>query len=656
MTLIPNNDLIDYDNKWNANLDSLRNYIVDGYDFTNDYEAFIIKIPTYKEFPFKSFGEFSQHLGIPELRQQLADGTIDQTEFDKKMNELDYVNNFKKIPKEIKNHNKNAGKYQAIAKFKSGKYDWLGGATTDIYSLENKIKNHHIKKQEVIYKGKRYLNQKDVDDFKLTEKFDTKIADLGIYGETYRKFHSKTNVFKANDFRKAMNKSNDEFTAYIQSTHPEAPNNIHAYPGTDEDIASLVDNYEHLKMVQIVNDSNNLEMFIGSVFGEDFMTLSQPNIKRYHPSKIEILSNIIKEIRRNHPDIENKKINAIVKAEDFLKLLQSENYKKSLAIKDKIREENENKGVIDYTLSGLEKVFIDIPQNVLSLGVYDKKERDIMIGNRNLFSERVKELTTNSNGQNMSTEINGRKASKIRWALQNNQDLFSDLFSSTSSYVPYNGNVLYYDSVMLPIFQDLKQEFMMETKAPRYNSTAFATWLSQHPDKMYSESKDNEFYSFYEMLEVGRLQSEKHNWSVHDSELNQYLNVSNDMVGRYNTIRLAYENYEEYKRTRVHPDNDSANLGEMRDLDKQMIHTNPELAIAYLQASKENRLDSSGTYRTVGGVDSFPMLTEEQESILYNHLTEAFGHDIDFYNIKRPFYPTVDDILPEYFDVRFIND
>ena len=43
MTLIPNNDLIDYDNKWNANLDSLRNYIVDGYDFTNDYEAFIIK-------------------------------------------------------------------------------------------------------------------------------------------------------------------------------------------------------------------------------------------------------------------------------------------------------------------------------------------------------------------------------------------------------------------------------------------------------------------------------------------------------------------------------------------------------------------------------------------------------------------------------------
>ena len=639
---------IDWDDgAWKTNPDSLSAYMVDGYDYRDSKKGFIIQRPKYKEF-YSSFNDFMNSEIKP-----ITNATQDPEERNKKFKEkfgttdwYSYYNTYsdpKKSP--ITKENKNAGKYTAYVQLRNGKWQ-PQGTSSSIETVNKKIDSNYKRLQEIdaeviingVKKIQTFDNQKDYDEFLTKQKYEDKISRYSKkyvpYAESVHKKY-EINFKTINDKR---NKITKDWTPIVSNSAP-----VHLQQ-TAKNLTTLENNkkdYEAYTLLSILtadeeegsSSSKSFIKYINEVFGgaenpnpyvnpssEFQMVLKDETIRGV---ELEVFGNILEELGRHNFANRKDTREAYQTALNWLEKSTDKTTLNNAKIIQEAEGKAFDKGILDTVVSFFQS------DEAIDISTHYKKAKNI-----------INTSTLNENKQEIDRTINNRIASKTRWVAEKQPLLMAEIIQDEKSYKNDGTGASVIDDVVSDLYNDLKMEYKDETGLSRVKPKDFLLWLSEHSDEKYSETQDNEYYSFYEIISQAGYRKRLGDFDVVNSEISNLLDINTNLLGDHKTFKLSHDNYFSFKGLVNEKPVEKNN----RDYHKIMIHQQPELLIKFIQTSKNFR---DGSFANLEEGFNFLSLTEE--TYYTDLLNEAFGYQ-DWHSIEPQDYPE-----PEEMDEDFLN-
>ena len=647
-----NLDTIEYSDNW---LDDFEPYIYQDYDFRQeDRNGFLIQIPNFKTYEKR---EFESYLGgkIPGYAVEDSSSVwFNMSQIEKDQMWLDEYDLFKKtyVDKNSPANlwSKQAGKFLAFGLKKDGSgYEQLGSASSNAGALVSRIDKKYKLRLQIKdpVSGITFDNQEQFDKYKAEEEEKLTAKRYGDYYDTYSKYY-KDGKIKDQDFGNALEIKRKWMDKYIQNNRPDNP---YGNPvGTPTEQEQSIKQFKELKVIELLEYPERIGSLINWTFGNEENANPLEDgypMTVHHPVKTEILELVLDEMVKHNKD-KNPNVKAMIDiGRQYLKKNSHPTTQKIQQKLDDAKNESEDSNVIDF-------VFKDLLPTIMT-GEYQGGNREAR--NRVWYGakEVIQTLTHNKKGNRMQYSVNGRKTNEVRQAIDSNQEWLEAIISNPYAYENNFHSYAYKDLIMLPLFGDLVQEYKQEKNIHKqgYVPSDFMLWLYQHPDKKYSSTEDDGFYSYYELLKIGW---NKNSDVIFDEMLNKVMKVDVDELGQYGTTKAVVSEYETYKRQRIHPLKTHPDY-HGADLWEQMIHENPALLISMLQQSKKTRGDNffppdrnQGTWN------------ENMENLVIRELREAFGsYDdngefIDWYKLKPFEFPTPGDIKESYVDSLYFNN
>ena len=653
MTQIINNNstTIDYSDDW---LDNFEPYIYEDYDFRQeDRNGYIIQIPSFQTYEKKDFsGWFNDNF--------LSDSTFNAQDDIIKMqirNEeyKKFKNKYTKKDSPSVLWNKQAGKFIAYGMKKDGSgYEPLGSPSTNAGALVSRIDKKHKDRLEIKdpVSGIRFDNQAQFDEYKLEEEEKLTIKRYGDFSDTYLKFHNKDGKIKDIDLDKALITKTKWMDAYIQNNRSDNPygNPVDTPQAQEQGIKA----FKELKVIELIEYPERLGSLVNWTFGNEENTNPLEDgypMTVHHPVKIEVLQTVMDEMVKHSKD-RNPNVKMVIdKANEYIKKQSTDHVQIISAKLDEAIRENEDKNAFTTVTDFMFKDLLPSIMSAEYVGGDRDARNNVWYGAENV----IKSLTHNKKGDRMQYTVNGRGTNQVRQAIDNNQEWLEPIISNPYAFENNSNHFAFKDLVMMPLFEDLISEYKHENKIykERYKPQDFMMWLYQHPDKKYSSVDDDSFYSYYELIKIGY---NKNKDNIYNEEVNKIMSIDVNELGQYNTTKAVRDEYETYKKQRIHPKSDKPNYNGM-ELWKQMIHEKPELLISFLQQSKKTRGDNFFPFDRSQG--TWNQSTEEQ---VIRELQDAFGfYDksgefIDWYTIKPFDFPNPGDIQESYVDSLFFNN
>ena len=644
---------IEYTDNW---FDNYEDYIFEDFDFRNDdRKGFIIQIPNFRQYEKRDFNDYLKNNFYDEMNDSTS--TYFKSDQVGKMGwENEKYDEFKDIyikdNSPVKMWGKQSGNYIAFGANKDGSYTQLGNPSSNPTALMSRIDKKQKLRNEIYdpISKQTFATQEDFEKYQQEENTKLIAKRYGDFYDTYSKYYTKDNKIKDQELSNALDKSEKWMDNYIENTRPDNP---YGNPvGTPENQDQNILAYKELKVIEYLQYPERLSSLINWAFGNEENTNPFDEgypVTVHHPIKTEVLQTVLDEMEKHKKDTNPNVKKMMDKGREYLKQNKSPSIQKISQALDESKKEDTN-----VVVSAFDFIVKDLIPSIASFeyqGGNRKARNDVWYGTENV----IKALTTNKKGNRMQYTVNGRSTNEVRQAIDANQDWLEPIISNPYAFENNSNYYAFLDLVAVPLLEDLIKEYKVDngwSSGSKFVPLNFMNWLYQHPDKKYSSTEDDGFYSYYELVKIGHNANGRNMNALHQ----RIMDVDVNMLGAYNTAKSVVKAFEDYKRTRIHPKDNKPNYNG-KDLYKQMIHEKPELLISKVQQSKRIRKDSfSQPNRDLG------LWNEYQEQNAIKALIDAFGQMdesgeiIDWYSLEPSEFPTPDDILDSYLDPMFLNE
>ena len=702
MTAIKNFPEKDWDDGlWENNVDSLYNYVLPELDFKDqDLKGFVIQIPKYKDFEFESFRSFRDGTGITDIYQ---DTTLTEDEQIEKINNMFTIGGKKvdaykyyKIMSDSKTSpvvkaNKNAGKFLAVSYSKDGqtvtKSKPTSNENTALKYLEDRKKINDKVQKDIIVNGvkskKTFDNEEEYEKFivQQSRQETRQIFENREIGDLFDKYYSKNNVFKGDAFDvKLYGQSGD---GGLQATWMKYVSEARSYSGGDRDIyineltntdalEKIKDRYTNHKMIEIYESPSKLI----ELFNQTFKTLNNQKPYKgkdttFHLSpvtdiELDVLEEVYNFIMSTNAKGKKEFKDILPVVEMFLKQNKRTDIKTGAQIIKQVQNDI-NKGSVSQSVGDGVDWTMNAINEVLSGGLFNSELADARRFNDKNYQGRLETVSKKENGDSKYLEVGNVGVSPITYSMKNHPYMVSEFFENDLTFTSIRGISTARDMIE-NIYYDLKKIYLKErgTVNQKVNPMDFVEWLYQHEDPMFSETDDNEIWSYWEVFKKSSDMFKQGTFDVTNDEIIKVLRTDLGDLKGHQTFRLSFDEYNSFSNNAMHPSGKPLRKIGYRDRHKTMIHQNPAILLNYLQSSHRHRLKHGvrGGTKVDSRLDGYSFWTTYQENAVIDELNRAFGtHDENgdwkdaewWFNLSPNEFPTVEDILEEYYDEGFAN-